>query len=159
MSMTEKQGGSDVRANTTVATPVSDGGEGGEYTLRGHKWFTSAPMSDAFLTLAHTAEGVSCFLVPRWLPDGSRNSGFRLMRLKEKIGDRSNASSEVEYDNAWARMVGRPGKGVRTIVEMVVHTRLDCVIGSAALMRVCAQHAAAHAAGRARLARRWSSSR
>ena len=149
MSMTEKQGGSDVRANTTVATPVGDGGEGSEYTLRGHKWFTSAPMSDAFLTLAHTAEGVSCFLVPRWLPDGSRNAGFRLMRLKEKMGDRSNASSEVEYDNAWARMVGRPGKGVRTIVEMVVHTRLDCVIGSAALMRVCAQHAAAHAAGRA----------
>ena len=150
MSMTEKQGGSDVRANTTTATPVdpSAASEGDEFVLRGHKWFTSAPMSDAFLTLAQTPEGLSCFLVPRWLPDGSRNAGFHVMRLKDKVGDRANASSEVEYDRAWGRMVGAPGRGVRTIVEMVVHTRLDCTIGSAALMRACAQLAAQHTATR-----------
>ena len=151
MSMTEKQGGSDVRANTTVATPVhaSRVGAGDEFTLVGHKWFTSAPMSDAFLTLAQVeGVGLSCFLVPRWLPDGTRNAGFRIIRLKEKLGDHSNASSEVEYANAWGVMVGAPGKGVRTIVEMVVHTRLDCAIGSAALMRQCAQLAAHHAATR-----------
>ena len=150
MSMTEKQGGSDVRANTTVATPVHAGqnGPGDQFTLIGHKWFTSAPMSDGFLTLAQTAEGVSCFLVPRWLPDGTRNSGFRVMRLKNKIGDLSNASSEVEFSNAWGVMVGSPGRGVKTIVEMVVHTRLDCTIGSAALMRSAAQLAFHHASHR-----------
>eukprot|EP00438_Fugacium_kawagutii_P010351 Skav231981 [mRNA] locus=scaffold719:61956:73461:- [translate_table: standard] len=118
MSMTEKQGGD-------------------AFWLVGHKWFTSAPMSDAFLTLAQTKEGVSCFLVPRWRPDGRRNAGFNVQRLKEKVGDKSNASSEVEYRNAWGVMIGQPGRGVRTIVEMVVHTRLDCVIGSSALMRLC----------------------
>jgi putative acyl-CoA dehydrogenase len=150
MSMTEKQGGSDVRANTTRATPVRGGaaGPGDQFTLVGHKWFTSAPMSDGFLTLANTDEGVSCFLVPRWLPDGTRNSGLRLQRLKDKLGDRANASSEIEYENAWGVMVGPAGRGVRTIVEMVVHTRLDCTIGSAALMRQSAQLASHHAAHR-----------
>ena len=119
MSMTEKQGGSDVRANTSLATPVHAGavGAGCQYVLSGHKWFTSAPMSDGFLTLAHTPEGVSCFLVPRWLPDGTRNSGLRIMRLKHKMGDHANASSEVEYHSAWGVMIGDPGRGVRTIVE------------------------------------------
>ncbi|KAL1522584.1 hypothetical protein AB1Y20_017569 [Prymnesium parvum] len=151
MSMTEKQGGSDVRANTSVATAVCTPGGGvggGEYTLRGHKWFTSAPMSDGFLTLAQTEEGLSCFLVPRWLPDGNRNSGFTVQRLKAKLGDHSNASSEVEYNNAWGVLVGPAGRGVKTIVEMVVHTRLDCIIGSSALMRHCTQQAAHHAAHR-----------
>ena len=151
MSMTEKQGGSDVRSNTTVASPVHAGrrGAGEQYTLVGHKWFTSAPMSDGFLTLAQTEEGLSCFLVPRWLPDGTRNAGLRVMRLKEKVGDRSNASSEIEYHHAWGVLLGEPGRGVKTIVEMVVHTRLDCTVGSAALMRQSAQLAAHHARGRA----------
>lgn len=155
MSMTEKQGGSDVRANTTQAAPVVAGRErpGDAFWLVGHKWFTSAPMSDAFLTLGQTKEGVSCFVVPRWLPDGSRNAGFTVQRLKDKLGDKSNASSEVEYRSAWGTMLGEPGRGVRTIVEMVVHTRLDCVIGSAALMRLAAQHAARHAAGRSAFGR------
>lgn len=152
MSMTEKQGGSDVRANTTHATPLrpEDSGSGDEFELVGHKWFTSAPMSDGFLTLAHTQEGVSCFLVPRWLPmaHGTRNEGFQLQRLKDKMGDKSNASSEVEYRQARGWMIGAPGRGVRTIVDMVVHTRLDCVIGSAALMRQCAQLAVHHCAAR-----------
>jgi hypothetical protein len=130
MSMTEKQGGSDVRSNTTVAAPLTQStGPGAPYSLTGHKWFTSAPMCDAFLTLANTPEGLSCFLVPRWLPDGSRNKGFMVMRLKDKLGDHSNASSEVEYSGAWGQMIGQPGKGVRTIVDMVVHTRLDCSLG------------------------------
>uniref|UniRef100_A0A7S0FBI5 Uncharacterized protein n=1 Tax=Pyrodinium bahamense TaxID=73915 RepID=A0A7S0FBI5_9DINO len=156
MSMTEKQGGSDVRANTTRASPATPGqeGPGDGFWLLGHKWFTSAPMCDAFLTLAQTKEGVSCFIVPRWLPDGSRNSGFTVQRLKDKLGDKSNASSEVEYREAWGVMLGPPGRGVRTIVDMVVHTRLDCVIGSAALMRLCAQHAAQHACGRKAFGRR-----
>ena len=148
MSMTEKQGGSDVRANTTVATAVDSQQAGlfsAPYTLRGHKWFTSAPMSDAFLTLAHTDDrGVSCFVVPRWLPDGTQNVGFQLQRLKEKMGDKSNASSEVEYRDAIGYLLGEEGRGVRTIVDMVVHTRLDCVIGSAALMRQCSQLATHH---------------
>ena len=152
MSMTEKQGGSDVRANTTTATPVHAGcaDAGDQFTLIGHKWFTSAPMSDAFLTLAqaHDGSGVSCYLVPRILPDGTRNAGLRFLRLKDKIGDRSNASGEVEYSNAWGVQIGQSGKGVRTIVEMVVHTRLDCTIGSAALMRQSAQLAAHHCAQR-----------
>jgi putative acyl-CoA dehydrogenase len=146
MAMTEKQGGSDVRANTTVAKPLNGGGAGAEYELLGHKWFCSAPMSDIFLVLAQTEEGISCFLMPRILPDGSRNA-FHIQRLKDKLGNHSNASSEVEFHNAWARMVGEPGRGVPTIIEMVGHTRLDCVIGGAAGMRsgvVAATHHAAH---------------
>ncbi len=134
MAMTEKQGGSDVRANTTVAHPLNGGGAGAEYELVGHKWFCSAPMSDLFLVLAQTEEGLSCFLLPRILPDGSRNA-FHIQRLKDKLGNHSNASSEIELHGAWARMVGEPGRGVPTIIEMVGHTRLDCVIGSAAGMR------------------------
>ncbi len=147
MAMTEKQGGSDVRANTTVATPLNGGGAGAEYSLTGHKWFCSAPMSDMFLVLAQTDEGVSCFLLPRILPDGSRNA-FHLQRLKDKLGNHSNASSEVEFHGAWARMVGEPGRGVPTIIEMVGHTRLDCVIGTAAGMRVGVARATHHAAHR-----------
>ena len=146
MAMTEKQGGSDVRANTTVAAPLNGGGAGGEYEVVGHKWFCSAPMSDVFLVLAQTDEGLSCFLMPRILPDGSRNA-FHIQRLKDKLGNHSNASSEVEFHGAWARMVGEPGRGVPTIIEMVGHTRLDCVIGSAAGMRsgvAAATHHAAH---------------
>jgi putative acyl-CoA dehydrogenase len=130
MAMTEKQGGSDVRANTTVATPLNGGGPGAEYELVGHKWFCSAPMCDAFLVLAQTDSGVSCFLMPRWTPDGERNA-FQIQRLKDKLGNRSNASSELEFRGAWARMVGEEGRGVPTIIEMVNHTRLDCVIGAA----------------------------
>ncbi|MFC9973292.1 acyl-CoA dehydrogenase family protein [Spirillospora sp. NPDC127200] len=143
MSMTEKQGGSDVRANTTRATPNGDG----THSLVGHKWFTSAPMCDVFLTLAQTDAGVTCFLVPRVLPDGTLNP-LRLMRLKDKLGNRSNASSEVEYENAVAWRVGEEGRGVRTIIEMVNMTRLDCVIGAAAGMRQGLQVAAHHAAHR-----------
>jgi putative acyl-CoA dehydrogenase len=143
MAMTEKQGGSDVRANTTVAHPLNGGGPGGEYEIQGHKWFCSAPMSDIFLMLAQTDEGLSCFLVPRILPDGSRNA-FHIQRLKDKLGNRSNASSEIELHGAWARMVGEPGRGVPTIIEMVGHTRLDCVIGSAAGMRVGVVNATHH---------------
>ncbi|MFG2206518.1 acyl-CoA dehydrogenase family protein [Streptomyces sp. NPDC048638] len=143
MSMTEKQGGSDVRANTTQAVPAGDG----TYRITGHKWFTSAPMSDLFLALAQTAEGLSCFLVPRVLPDGTLN-GMRLMRLKDKLGNRSNASSEIEYDEAVAWPVGEPGRGVRTIVEMVNMTRLDCVLGSAAGMRAGLRQALHHTAHR-----------
>jgi putative acyl-CoA dehydrogenase len=146
MAMTEKQGGSDVRANTTVATPVNGGGAGAEYTLVGHKWFCSAPMSDLFLVLAQTDDGLSCFLLPRILPDGTRNA-FHIQRLKDKLGNHSNASSEIELHGAWARMLGEPGRGVPTIIEMVGHTRLDCVIGSAAGMRagvVAALHHTEH---------------
>ncbi|GGM24420.1 acyl-CoA dehydrogenase [Micromonospora sonchi] len=142
MSMTEKQGGSDVRANTTAARPQPDG----SYRLTGHKWFTSAPMCDLFLTLAQAPGGLTCFLLPRVLPDGSRNP-MRLMRLKDKLGNRSNASSEVEYDDAVAWRVGDEGRGVRTIIDMVNLTRLDCVIGAAAGMRqglITAAHHAAH---------------
>jgi putative acyl-CoA dehydrogenase len=153
MAMTEKQGGSDVRANTTVACPLNGGGAGEEYELTGHKWFCSAPMSDLFLVLAQAesaggdAEGLSCFLMPRVLPDGKRNA-FHIQRLKDKLGNRSNASSEVEFHGAWARMVGEPGRGVPTIIEMVGHTRLDCVIGTAAGMRVGVVQATHHAAHR-----------
>ena len=153
MAMTEKQGGSDVRANTTVATPLNGGGPGAEYSLTGHKWFCSAPMSDVFLVLAQTEEGVSCFLLPRILPDGSRNM-FHLQRLKDKLGNHSNASSEVEFHGAWARMVGEPGRGVPTIIEMVGHTRLDCVIGTAAGMRVGVARATHHAAHRSAFGKR-----
>jgi putative acyl-CoA dehydrogenase len=130
MAMTEKQGGSDVRANTTRADPIG----GGAYLLEGHKWFCSAPMNDAFLVLAQSPRGLSCFFVPRWTPDGRRNA-FHLQRLKPKLGNRSNASSEVEFHGAWARLVGAEGRGVATIIDMVQHTRLDCTLGSAALMR------------------------
>ena len=143
MSMTEKQGGSDVRANTSFATPLIDPAThttSSAFHINGHKWFTSAPMSDAFLTLAQTDKGVSCFVVPRWLPaSNDQNIGFQLQRLKEKLGDKSNASSEVEYRNAVGYMLGPEGRGIRTIVDMVTHTRLDCIIGSSALMRQCAQ--------------------
>ncbi len=130
MAMTEKQGGSDVRANITRAEPIG----AGEYLLNGHKWFCSAPMSDAFLVLAQAPAGLSCFFLPRWTPDGRRNA-FHLQRLKSKLGNRSNASSEVEFHGAWARRIGDEGRGVATIIEMVHHTRLDCMIGAAALMR------------------------
>jgi len=130
MAMTEKQGGSDVRANITRAEPIGNG----EYLLEGHKWFCSAPMSDAFLVLAQAPGGLSCFFLPRWTPDGRRNR-IELERLKAKLGNRSNASSEVEFHGAWARLVGEEGRGVPTIIDMVQHTRLDCTIGSAALMR------------------------
>jgi putative acyl-CoA dehydrogenase len=147
MAMTEKQGGSDVRANTTVARALNGGGAGSEYEITGHKWFCSAPMCDMFLVLAQTDEGLSCFLLPRILPDGERNA-FHIQRLKDKLGNHSNASSEIELHGAWARMVGEPGRGVPTIIEMVGHTRLDCVIGSAAGMRVGVVNATHHAAYR-----------
>jgi putative acyl-CoA dehydrogenase len=157
MAMTEKQGGSDVRANTTFARPL-DGSPpsraGAEYQLTGHKWFCSAPMSDIFLVLAQAesadggAEGLSCFLMPRILPDGTRNA-MHIQRLKDKLGNRSNASSEIELLGAWAQMVGEPGRGVPTIIEMVGHTRLDCVIGAAAGMRAAVVQATHHAAYRA----------
>src|SRR3954465_4482566 len=140
MGMTEKQGGSDVRANTTRATANGDG----SWSLTGHKWFTSAPMSDLFLVLAQTAEGVSCFLVPRVLPGGERNP-FALQRLKDKLGDRSNASSEVEFDGTTGWLVGEPGRGVPAIIEMVATTRLDCVLGSAATVRAALTQAVHHA--------------
>src|SRR5438270_13467946 len=130
MGMTEKQGGSDVRANATRAEPLGSGA----YALTGHKWFCSAPMSDAFLVLAQAPRGLSCFFLPRWTPDGERNR-FHLQRLKDKLGNRSNASAEVEFDAAWARLVGEEGRGVPTIIEMVNYTRLDCVLGSTGLMR------------------------
>ena len=145
--MTEKQGGSDVRANTTTATPLNGGGPGAEYELVGHKWFCSAPMCDAFLVLAQTESGLSCFLMPRWTPDGERNA-FHIQRLKDKLGNRSNASSEVEFRGAWARMVGEEGRGVPTIIEMVNHTRLDCVIGAATGYRAGVVQALNHAAHR-----------
>jgi len=147
MAMTEKQGGSDVRANTTVATSLNGGGAGAEYEIVGHKWFCSAPMSDLFLVLAQTDDGLSCLLMPRILADGSRNA-FHIQRLKDKLGNHSNASSEVEFHGAWARMVGEPGRGVPTIIEMVGHTRLDCVIGTAAGMRVGVVNALHHTAHR-----------
>lgn len=140
MGMTEKQGGSDVRANTTRATPLA---EGGTYELTGHKWFCSAPMSDGFLVLAQAPEGLTCFLLPRVLEDGTRNP-FAIQRLKDKLGNRSNASAEVEFDGTWARRVGDEGRGVRTIIEMVAATRLDCVLGSAAIMRQAVAQAIHH---------------
>jgi putative acyl-CoA dehydrogenase len=147
MAMTEKQGGSDVRANTTVARAMNGGGPGAEYEITGHKWFCSAPMCDVFLVLAQADGGLSCFVLPRILPDGSRNR-FHLQRLKDKLGNRSNASSEVEFDGAWARMLGEEGRGVPTIIEMVNHTRLDCVLGSATGMRAGVARATHHAAHR-----------
>jgi putative acyl-CoA dehydrogenase len=147
MGMTERQGGSDVRANTTLAEPIDGGGPGKEYVITGHKWFCSAPMCDAFLILAQAPAGLSCFLLPRWRPDGTRNA-FHLLRLKDKLGNRSNASSEVEFRRAWARLVGEEGRGIATIMEMVRHTRLDCALGSAASMRKAVTEATHHAAHR-----------
>jgi putative acyl-CoA dehydrogenase len=140
MAMTEKQGGSDVRANTTTADPISPG----EYLITGHKWFCSAPMSDAFLVLAQAPAGLTCFLLPRWTPSGERNR-FHIQRLKAKLGNRSNASGEVEFAGAWARRIGEEGRGVAVIIDMVQHTRLDCVIGSSALMRQALTQAIHHA--------------
>lgn len=144
MGMTEKQGGSDVRANVTVARPT---GVEGEYTLHGHKWFTSAPMNDVFLVLAQAPGGLTCFVMPRVLPDGSRNR-LDVVRLKDKLGNRSNASSELEFDGTLVRRLGEEGRGVRTIIEMVAATRLDCVLGSAALMRHAVAEASWHVAHR-----------
>ncbi len=150
MGMTEKQGGSDVRSNRTRATPLA--GEG-EYALVGHKWFFSAPMSDGWLVLAQAPGGLSCFLLPRRLPDGSRNA-LRLMRLKDKLGDWANASSEVEFCGAWARRIGEEGRGVATIIEMVMLTRLDCMLGAAAEMRMALAQALHHARHRSAFGRR-----
>ena len=144
MGMTEKQGGSDVRSNTTRAFPLEQPGPGQAYELVGHKWFLSAPMCDAFLVLAQADEGLSCFLLPRWRPDGSRNA-LRIQRLKEKLGNWSNASSEVEFHGAYALLIGTPGRGVATILEMVALTRLDCMMGSAATMRQALVQALHHA--------------
>lgn len=146
MAMTEKQGGSDVRANATRA--VADPGAGeGAYRLTGHKWFCSAPMCDAFLTLAQTEAGLTCFLVPRWLPDGTRNA-FNILRLKDKLGNKSNASSEIEYANTFAHRLGDAGRGVQTIIEMVHHTRLDTAMAPAGLMRGALAEAAHWVRGR-----------
>ena len=144
MAMTEKQGGSDVRANVTSASPTSDHGE---YRLHGHKWFTSAPMDDMFLMLAQAPDGLTCFVVPRVLPDGARNP-LSIVRLKDKVGNRSNASAELELHDTVGTRLGDEGRGVRTIIEMVAATRLDCVLGSAALMRRAVAEASWHAAHR-----------
>ncbi|MER5498700.1 acyl-CoA dehydrogenase family protein [Streptomyces sp. NPDC002561] len=144
MGMTEKQGGSDVRANTTRAVPTASDPGGRAHLLTGHKWFFSAPQSDAFLVLAQAEAGLTCFLVPRVLPDGTRNT-IRVQRLKNKLGNKSNASSEVEFDGTWAVRVGEPGRGVPTIIEMVNHTRLDCVLGTTAGMRQSVSEAIWHA--------------
>ncbi len=152
MAMTEKQGGSDVRANSTRAIPIG-GAESSEFELVGHKWFCSAPMSDAFLTLAQAPAGLTCFYVPRWRPDGTRNP-FYIQRLKDKLGDHANASSEIEYAGTWAQLVGEPGRGVRTILEMVHHTRLDCIIAPAAMMRQAVALASWHARHRAAFGKR-----
>ncbi len=147
MAMTEKQGGSDVRANTTCAVAVNGGGPGAPYRLTGHKWFCSAPMSDAFLMLAQAPGGLSCFFVPRRRDDGSLN-GIEIQRLKDKLGNRSNASSEIELDDAEGRLVGDEGRGVPTIIQMVNHTRLDCVLGAASGMRQAVAQATHHTAHR-----------
>jgi putative acyl-CoA dehydrogenase len=143
MGMTEKQGGTDVRANSTTAMPAGAGGPGAEYVVTGHKWFMSAPMCDAFLVLAQAPGGLSCLLVPRFLPDGSVNA-LRLQRLKDKLGNRSNASSEVEFQAAHGWLIGEEGRGVPNIIEMVTGTRLDCAIGSAGLMRLALASAVHH---------------
>src|SRR5688572_14348985 len=148
MAMTEKQGGSDVRANTTTARALNGGGPGTEYEVTGHKWFMSAPMCDVFLVLAQAPGGLSCFLMPRFTPDGERNR-IHLQRLKDKLGNRSNASSEVEFRGAWAQMIGEEGRGVPTIIEMVNHTRLDCVIAGAGAMRTGTAQAIHHCSQRA----------
>src|SRR5256885_15874610 len=149
MGMTEKQGGSDVRANATRAEPLGSGA----YALTGHKWFCSAPMSDAFLVLAQAPKGLSCFFLPRLLPDGTKNA-FHLQRLKDKLGNRSNASSEVEFDSAFAHLVGEEGRGVPAILEMVTHTRLDCALGGAAGMRIALAQALHHCTYRSAFGKR-----
>ncbi len=144
MGMTEKQGGSDVRSNQTVATPIAAAGRGQAYALTGHKWFFSAPASDAHLVVAREgAERISCFYVPRFLPDGSRNA-IRIQRLKDKLGNRSNASGEVEFQDAWGILIGEEGQGIRTIIRMAAHTRLNCVMGSTGLMRQALSQAIHH---------------
>lgn len=152
MAMTEKQGGSDVRANTTHARPTGAAGPGEEYAITGHKWFCSAPMSDLFLMLANTDAGISCFAVPRWLPDGTRNA-IAIQRLKDKLGNRSNASSEIEMDGALGRLVGEEGRGIATILTMVNHTRLDCMIGATGQMRAGLSQAFHHTRHRAAFGR------
>jgi putative acyl-CoA dehydrogenase len=144
MGMTEKQGGSDLRANASRAEPDGAGGPGQAYRLVGHKWFFSAPMCDAFLVLAQAPKGLSCFLLPRWAPDGEPNA-LRLMRLKDKLGNRANASSEVEFHDALAFLVGEEGRGIPTIIEMATYTRLDCALGSSGLMRQAVAQAIHHA--------------
>ena len=153
MAMTEKQGGSDLRQTGTTATPLEGGGTGTWYELTGHKWFTSVPMSDGFFTLARTGDGVSCFFFPRWLPDGGRN-GMRIQRLKDKCGNRSNASSEIELDRCVAVLVGEPGHGIREIIRQGHLTRMDFAVGSAGLMRKAVTHAAHHASHRTAFRRR-----
>src|SRR5690606_31385220 len=143
MGMTEKQGGTDVRTNTTTAEPIAAGAGGGTHRLIGHKWFLSAPMSDAFLVLAQAPGGLSCFLVPRFLPDGSVNA-LHFQRLKDKLGNRSNASSEVEFHGAEGWLVGDEGRGIPAIIEMVTATRLDCAMSSAGLMRLALANALHH---------------
>lgn len=152
MGMTEKQGGSDVRSNTTRAAPVGRSGPGEAWELTGHKWFTSAPMSDAFLMLAQSDGGLSCFLVPRWRPDGSKNP-ILIQRLKNKLGNVSNASSEIELDAALGWLIGEEGRGVASIIEMVAMTRFDCMIGSSAAQRQAVAQAVNHARGRAAFGR------
>lgn len=153
MGMTEKQGGSDVRSNTTSAIPLEGGGgRGAGYLLTGHKWFFSAPMCDAHMVLARTEMGLSCFFVPRWRPDGSKNP-IHIQRLKDKLGNRSNSSSEVEFNDAFGIMVGDEGRGIPTIIEMANHTRLDCVIGAAGLMRQALVQALHHARHRSAFGR------
>ncbi|HLG86974.1 MAG TPA: isovaleryl-CoA dehydrogenase [Alphaproteobacteria bacterium] len=147
MGMTEKQGGSDLRTNTTRAEPLGESGPGKTYRLVGHKWFMSAPMCDAFLVLAQTKAGPSCFFLPRWTPDGALNA-VRIQRLKDKLGNRSNASSEVEFHNAHASLVGEEGRGIPTIIEMANFTRLDCALGTAGLMRAAVAQAIHHATHR-----------
>ncbi len=153
MGMTEKQGGSDVRANTTRATPIAAGGRGGEFLIRGHKWFFSAPMCDAHLVVARTEDGgPSCFFVPRWRPDGSKNP-VQLQRLKDKLGNKSNSSSEVEFNDAWGVLMGEEGRGIPTIIEMANYTRLTCVTSSAAFMRQALVQALAYTRQRAAFGR------
>ncbi len=153
MGMTEKQGGTDVRANTTQAAPIAAGGPGAEYILVGHKWFLSAPMSDAFLVLAQAPAGLTCFLLPRFLPDGAVNALW-LQRLKDKLGNRSNASAEVELAGAHGWAIGEEGRGIAAIIEMVTATRLDCAVSSAGLMRLALAHAIHHAEHRTVFQRR-----
>lgn len=151
MGLTEKQGGSDVRANATVARPLAESGD--EYELIGHKWFLSAPMCDAFLITAQAPGGITCFFMPRWRPDGSLN-GIRIRRLKDKLGNRSNATSEVEFERAWAIRVGEEGRGIPTAIEMANHTRLDCVLGTTGILRQAVAQAVFHAAHRSAFQRR-----
>jgi putative acyl-CoA dehydrogenase len=147
MAMTEKQGGSDVRANTTVAVPLGQSGGGQLYTLTGHKWFCSAPMCDGFLVLAQVEQKLSCFLVPRWREDGSKNP-IHIQRLKNKLGNKSNASSEIEFRGAHGWLLAEEGKGINTIIQMVALTRYDCMLGSSALMAQAVKEAIWHTSGR-----------